>query len=88
MRPRIGFLDHVLGALLGAAYVAVLLGTSGDLAMSRDESFYVTAAQDYAGWMRQLWNDPDAALSWDYAASKITQLHAEVQPEAESGVEL
>ena len=33
-------------------------------------------------------NDPDAALSWDYAASKITQLHAEVQPEAESGVEL
>lgn len=73
MRPRIGWLDHLLGALLCAGYVALLLGTSADLAMSRDESFYVTAAQDYARWMRQLWNDPDAALTtesidaaWDY----------------------
>ena len=32
--------------------------------------------------------DPDAAFSWDYAASKVTQLHAEMQPEPESGVEL
>ncbi len=73
MRPRIGLLDHLFGALLGAAYVAVLLGTSPDLAMSRDESFYVIAAQDYARWMRQLASDPDAALTteaidaaWDY----------------------
>lgn len=32
--------------------------------------------------------DPDAAFSWDYADAKVTQLHAEMQPEAESGVEL
>ncbi|MCB9659718.1 MAG: glycosyltransferase family 39 protein [Sandaracinaceae bacterium] len=41
--------------------------------MSRDESFYVTAAEDYAAWFELLARDPDAALAreaidraWDY----------------------
>ncbi|NOY90467.1 MAG: phospholipid carrier-dependent glycosyltransferase [Deltaproteobacteria bacterium] len=62
-RPRrIGRWDHLLGALLAAAYVALLLATAGDLAMSRDESFYVTAAQNEATWYQLLWDDSSAAL--------------------------
>lgn len=32
--------------------------------------------------------DPLAGFSWDYAADKLTQLHAELQPEHDPGVEL
>jgi 4-amino-4-deoxy-L-arabinose transferase-like glycosyltransferase len=56
-----GWRDHLAGALLAAAYVAVLLGTSTDLAMSRDESFYVVAAERYGAWFRELAADAGAA---------------------------
>jgi len=62
-RPRpVGRWDHLLGALLAAAYVAFLMATAGDLGMSRDESFYVTAAQSEAGWYQLLLDDHSAAL--------------------------
>ncbi|MET0284210.1 MAG: glycosyltransferase family 39 protein [Polyangiales bacterium] len=59
---HVGWRDHLVGALIGAAYVAVLLATSSELAMSRDESFYVVAAEDYGNWYADLFNDPEHAL--------------------------
>lgn len=59
---RTGWKDHLLGFGLAFAYMAVLLPTSRDLAMSRDESFYVIAAQDYANWYEQLARDPHVAF--------------------------
>jgi 4-amino-4-deoxy-L-arabinose transferase-like glycosyltransferase len=58
----VGWREHLAGFLLGAAYVALLLPTSADLAMSRDESFYVSAADNHAGWYRQLFEDSDVAF--------------------------
>ena len=65
--------DHAVGALLALAYVALLFVTSDELAMSRDESFYVIAAQDYGRWMADVWAGEEGALSraaidaaWDY----------------------
>jgi hypothetical protein len=60
-RP-IGAPDHSFGLALGATYVAVLVVASLDLAMSRDESFYVEAAHHYGRWIRHLLDDPSAAL--------------------------
>lgn len=54
--------DHLIGATLCIAYVLLLAATSPDLAMSRDESFYVHAAKNYAGWISQLLSDPHLAL--------------------------
>lgn len=59
---RIGWRDHLAGLGLALAYVALLLGTAGDLAMGRDESFYVIAAERYGGWFQQLADDPSSAL--------------------------
>jgi 4-amino-4-deoxy-L-arabinose transferase-like glycosyltransferase len=59
---RIGARDHWLGLLLAALYLAVLLGTSSELAMSRDESFYVIAAERYGNWYALLLEDPSRAL--------------------------
>ena len=72
--PRpIGARDHALGALICVAYVVVLMLGSRDLGMSRDESFYVIAAQDYAAWFRAVAEDGSAAFTqeridaaWDY----------------------
>ena len=54
--------DHAIGAALCLGYVAVLLYTAPDLAMSRDESFYVHAAKNIAAWLSELVTDPLAAL--------------------------
>ncbi len=54
--------DHLTGATLCIAYVVLLSATAPDLAMSRDESFYVHAAKDYAAWISQLITDPHSAL--------------------------
>jgi hypothetical protein len=59
---HVGWRDHLVGALIGAAYVAVLLATSSELAMSRDESFYVTAAEDYGNWYAELFTNREHAL--------------------------
>ena len=53
--------DHLIGAGLGVAYVLILVGTTAGLGMSRDESFYVHAAKNYAGWVSQLFMDPALA---------------------------
>jgi 4-amino-4-deoxy-L-arabinose transferase-like glycosyltransferase len=60
--------DQVIGATLGLIYVAVLLHTAPDLAMSRDESFYVHAAKNIAGWLTELLTDPASALHRDHIA--------------------
>ncbi len=67
--------DHLLGLGLCGLYVALLVATASDLAMSRDESFYFKAAQDYAAWFEQLFHEPERALerhsidsAWDYNA--------------------
>ncbi|MEM1413736.1 MAG: glycosyltransferase family 39 protein [Myxococcota bacterium] len=70
---RLSLRDHALGAGLGVLYVVLLLATSGELAMSRDESFYVVAAQDYALWLSDVAEGKEGALerraidrAWDY----------------------
>ena len=70
-RTTIG--DHAFGLTLCIVYVAVLMATASDLGMSRDESFYVHAAQDYGGWFSQLLSEPRVAMersfldsAWDY----------------------
>lgn len=60
---HVGLRDHALGALLALSYLVVLLGTSSELCMSRDEGFYVTAAERYGTWYEQLFEDPKKALS-------------------------
>jgi 4-amino-4-deoxy-L-arabinose transferase-like glycosyltransferase len=54
--------DHLIGAGLCVAYVLLLVGTAPDLAMSRDESFYVHAAKSYATWVSQIFSDPTLAF--------------------------
>src|SRR5690606_33924801 len=44
-------------------YLVVLLGTSSELGMSRDEGFYVIAADRYAGWYEKLFDDPESAFT-------------------------
>lgn len=56
-----GWRDHLLGASLCCAYIALLLATAGELGMSRDESMYVHAADRYAGWLELLVSDPGQA---------------------------
>ena len=55
--------DHLIGAALCVGYVALLVATAQDLAMSRDESFYVHAAKSYGGWISQFLSDPLMAMS-------------------------
>ena len=59
---RLNRKDHVIGAALFVAYVAILVSTEPDLAMSRDESFYVHAAKNAARWLTELFVNPAAAL--------------------------
>ena len=60
---RVGWRDHLIGLLLASSYVALLLVTSRDLGMNRDEGFYVDAAEQYARWFELLWQDSDAAMA-------------------------
>ena len=73
MSRDIGFRDHLIGLTIAAAYVALLLASSATLGMSRDEGFYVEAANRYAAWFEQLADDSSAAMSregvqrgWEY----------------------
>ena len=51
---RIGWRDHVIGALLGAAYVVALVLTARSIGFTRDEGVYFRAATNYVGWWRML----------------------------------
>lgn len=57
-----GMRDHAAGAALCVVYIALLVATAGDLGMSRDESMYVHAADQYGRWLELLWSDPSAAM--------------------------
>jgi 4-amino-4-deoxy-L-arabinose transferase-like glycosyltransferase len=54
--------DHAIGATLCVTYIALLVATAPDLAMSRDESFYVVASKRAATWLSQLVTEPSIAL--------------------------
>jgi 4-amino-4-deoxy-L-arabinose transferase-like glycosyltransferase len=82
--------DHLLGASLAMFYLAILMLTASDLAMSRDESFYVDASQSYGHWLLFFLEHPKEAAEqaaidrfWGYnhehpslmkAASSVTSL--------------
>lgn len=66
--PRAGWRDHLTGFAMCVVYIAILLATANDLAMSRDESFYVDAAESYARWFEQLGADSTAAMTPDAIA--------------------
>ena len=55
--------DHLVGAALCIGYLLLLVGTASDLAMSRDESFYVHAAKNAANWISQIFVDPSSAFA-------------------------
>ncbi len=54
--------DHLVGASLGAVYVAWLLATARELGFARDEGFYFRAATDYARWFKLLFERPQIAI--------------------------
>lgn len=54
---------HLTGLLLGAVYLAVLLGTAQDIGFARDEGFYFSAARSYQRWFDVLADDPSQALT-------------------------
>jgi 4-amino-4-deoxy-L-arabinose transferase-like glycosyltransferase len=49
---HVSWRDHVVGALIAAAYVAWLLSTASAIGVPRDEGVYFRAAVDYVGWWR------------------------------------
>jgi 4-amino-4-deoxy-L-arabinose transferase-like glycosyltransferase len=51
-----------VGPILAVAYVALLLSTSRELGMGRDEAFYVDAGERYAEWYSLLFRDPHEAI--------------------------
>ena len=65
--------QHLVGFALFLGYLLALIHTNYPLAMSRDESFYVDAANQYGAWFEVAWNDPALALRketidrlWEY----------------------
>ena len=62
MRRPVGFRDHLFGLTLCVVYVSMLMATANDYAMTRDESFYVSAAEQYGTWFVMLADDPAAAI--------------------------
>jgi len=58
---HVGLRDHLLGAFMALAYLVILLATSTELGMSRDEGFYVVAAERYGTWYDRLLEDPGDA---------------------------
>ena len=60
---HVGLRDHLVGAAMAVVYLVILLATANDLALSRDESFYVIAAHDYGSWYGQLFTHPEQALT-------------------------
>jgi 4-amino-4-deoxy-L-arabinose transferase-like glycosyltransferase len=60
---KIGWRDHVIGALIGTAYTGWLLATARSLGFARDEGFYFQAATRYADWFETLTRSPATALT-------------------------
>lgn len=73
--PRVGWRDHLAGALIALSYIVLLMSTANDIALSRDESFYVHAANTYGTWIELYVENREAALEpasiqahWGYNA--------------------
>jgi 4-amino-4-deoxy-L-arabinose transferase-like glycosyltransferase len=60
---QVGWRDHLFGAAICAAYLAILLSTASAIGYSRDESFYAIAAESYARWFDALGRDTHQALN-------------------------
>jgi 4-amino-4-deoxy-L-arabinose transferase-like glycosyltransferase len=62
--PRLKFRqpDLAIAALIGVAYVALLLSGAAELGYARDEGFYFQAARSYEAWFELLLTSPQAAL--------------------------
>lgn len=54
--------DHLLGFLLAAIYTTLLLASSSNLGMNRDEGFYVDASESYARWWGALFSGDEHVL--------------------------
>lgn len=63
MKSPIGYREHLFGLVLAVVYIAMLMATANDYAMTRDESFYVSAAEQYGRWFEALASDPADALT-------------------------
>jgi 4-amino-4-deoxy-L-arabinose transferase-like glycosyltransferase len=59
---RVGWRDHLIGACLGAVYVAWLLTTVRSVGVPRDEGIYFRAGSDYIRWWRMLFERGRDAL--------------------------
>jgi hypothetical protein len=59
---RIGWRDHVIGAVMGITYVGWLLAGARALGFPRDEGIYFHAGQSYFAWWRHLWDAGLAAV--------------------------
>jgi hypothetical protein len=59
---RIGWRDHIVGAVLALAYVAWLITSARSLGFPRDEGVYFSAGSSYIGWWRMLFERGQAAL--------------------------
>ena len=59
---RSRLLDHLVGALFAAVYMAILISTAHNLGYARDEGFYFTAARKYQKWFDVLDEDPARAM--------------------------
>ena len=55
-------IDLAIALGLGAAYLALLLGTVKSLGYARDEGFYFQAARSYGAWFDTLLANPEQAL--------------------------
>jgi hypothetical protein len=59
---KIGWRDHVVGALIGVAYTIWLLATARSLGFPRDEGVYFNAGSAYARWFNLLLENPHLAV--------------------------
>jgi 4-amino-4-deoxy-L-arabinose transferase-like glycosyltransferase len=59
---KVGWRDHVIGALLASAYIAWLLATVRSLGFARDEGMYFRAASTYWRWFDVLFTHPSDAF--------------------------
>jgi hypothetical protein len=73
-RP-VSFRDHLVGLAMVVVYVAILLVTSRDLGMTRDEGFYVDAAESYAGWFHQVFEGSPNAFDQSAIDAAWTNNH-------------
>jgi 4-amino-4-deoxy-L-arabinose transferase-like glycosyltransferase len=67
--------DHLFGLAMVVVYAAILLVTSRDLGMTRDEGFYVDAAESYARWFDQVFEGADGAFEQSTIDAAWTNNH-------------